>query len=136
MQTEDKGVIRKRYISWVVSMIAIVFYPSVFMYFQNMSEGHFVEILPSVGKNLILAAVLFVIFLVLLRNVGKAVLTGEIALLIFMNFNTILGAVKKLIPGMRKAYFFVIVAVVLFLVLWLVNRQKICVRLSGLYLLC
>lgn len=123
MQTEDKGVIKKRYISWAVSMIAIVFYPSVFMYFQNMSEGHFVEVLPSVGKNLILAAVLLIMFLILLRDIGKAVLTSEIALLIFMNFNTILNAVKKLIPGMRKAYFFAIVAVVLVFVLGFVKKK-------------
>ncbi len=57
-------------------------------------------------ENLILAVVLLVAFSVLFRNIRKAFLTSEIALLLFMNFNTILGAIKKIIPGMRKAYFF------------------------------
>jgi len=34
-----------------------------------MSEGHFIEILPSIGKNLILAVVLLVAFSVLFRNI-------------------------------------------------------------------
>lgn len=96
----------KNNVKCFISMIAIILYPSMFMYFQNMSEGHFIEILPSIGKNLILAVVLLVAFSVLFRNIRKAFLTSEIALLLFMNFNTILGAIKKIIPGMRKAYFF------------------------------
>ena len=106
----------KNNVKCFISMIAIILYPSMFMYFQNMSEGHFIEILPSIGKNLILAVVLLVAFSVLFRNIRKAFLTSDIALLLFMNFNTILGAIKKIIPGMRKAYFFVIVAVILTIV--------------------
>lgn len=113
----------KNNVKCFISMIAIILYPSMFMYFQNMSEGHFIEILPSIGKNLILAVVLLVAFSVLFRNIRKAFLTSEIALLLFMNFNTILGAIKKIIPGMRKAYFFVIVAVILTIVFSVVKRK-------------
>ena len=42
----------KNNVKCFISMIAIILYPSMFMYFQNMSEGHFIEILPSIGKNL------------------------------------------------------------------------------------
>ena len=79
----------KNNVKCFISMIAIILYPSMFMYFQNMSEGHFIEILPSIGKNLILAVVLLVAFSVLFRNIRKAFLTSEIALLLFMNFNLI-----------------------------------------------
>ena len=113
----------KNNVKCFISMIAIILYPSMFMYFHNMSEGHFIEILPSIGKNLILAVVLLVAFSVLFRNIRKAFLTSEIALLLFMNFNTILGAIKKIIPGMRKAYFFVIVAVILTIVFSVVKRK-------------
>ena len=113
----------KNNVKCFISMIAIILYPSMFMYFQNMSEGHFIEILPSIGKNLILAVVLLVAFSVLFRNIRKAFLTSEIALLLFMNFNTILGAIKKIIPGMRKAYFFVIVAVILTIVFSVIKRK-------------
>ena len=65
------------------------------MYFQNMSEGHFIEILPSIGKNLILAVVLLVAFSVLFRNIRKAFLTSEIALLLFMNLIRFLEQSKK-----------------------------------------
>ena len=30
-----------------ISMIAIILYPSMFMYFQNTLETHFIEIFPS-----------------------------------------------------------------------------------------
>ena len=43
----------KNNVKCFISMIAIILYPSMFMYFHNMSEGHFIEILPSIGKNLI-----------------------------------------------------------------------------------
>ena len=79
----------KNNVKCFISMIAIILYPSMFMYFQNMSEGPFIEILPSIGKNLILAVVLLVAFSVLFRNIRKAFLTSEIALLLFMNFNLI-----------------------------------------------
>ena len=59
----------KNNVKCFISMIAIILYPSMFMYFQNMSEGHFIEILPSIGKNLILAVVLLVAFSVLFRNI-------------------------------------------------------------------
>ena len=95
----------KNNVKCFISMIAIILYPSMFMYFHNMSEGHFIEILPSIGKNLILAVVLLVAFSVLFRNIRKAFLTSEIALLLFMNFNTILGASKNN-PGYEKSIFF------------------------------
>lgn len=41
----------KNNVKCFISMIAIILYPSMFMYFQNMSEGHFIEILPSIGKK-------------------------------------------------------------------------------------
>ena len=113
----------KKYAMLTGSMAMVILYPSLFMYFQNMSEGHFYEIFPSIGKNAVLAAGLLVVFGITIRNAEKAFFVSEISLLLLMNFNTLLAPVKKIIPGMRKAYFLVLVAAVTVFAAVLVKKK-------------
>lgn len=114
---------KKKYALLFGSLAAVILYPSLFMYFHNMSEGHFAEIFPSIGKNAILAIGLLLLFAIVLRDAEKAFCVSEIALLLFMNFNTLLTPVKKIIAGMRKAYFLILVLVIIFLITFFVKRK-------------
>jgi hypothetical protein len=37
----------------IIALLVTVLYPCLFMYFQNVDEGNFKEILPAVGKFLL-----------------------------------------------------------------------------------
>lgn len=105
------------------SLLVTILYPCLFMYFQNVGEGNFIELGEAVVKLGILAGVVFVFTWIVVRNVINAILYSELAMLILMNFNSILNAIKKLIPGMRKAYFFVIVATIGILLLVAMRKK-------------
>ena len=115
---------RNRKIIAVISLFVTILYPCLFMYFQNMEEGFFVEIGEAVGKFFLLAGVIFAAAFFVLRNFINTVLYTELAMLVLMNFNTILDGVNNIIPMMRKAYFFIIVSIFGGCLLWILRKKK------------
>lgn len=115
---------RNQKIAAVLSFMVTILYPCLFMYFQNIEEGFFREIGEAVGKFFLLAGVIFAVAFLVLKNFINTVLYTEIAMLVLMNFNTILDGVNNIIPMMRKAYFFVIIAILGLCLLGILRKKK------------
>ena len=92
----------------IIALLVTVLYPCLFMYFQNVDEGNFKEILPAVGKFLLVTGIVFILVLAIIKRFSKAALYTILSMIAFMNFNTVLNAIRKIIPKMRTLYFLVI----------------------------
>lgn len=114
----------KRYIVAILSMLAIILYPCLFMYFQNIGEGYFIEIFEAIGFFLLLAILIGVISYVILRDFITTVFFSEMAMLVLMNFNTMLGLIRKVFPGTKKVYLFMIVAIIGLVLLWFLKKKR------------
>ena len=108
----------------ILALLVTILYPCLFMYFQNVAEGNFREIFPAVGKFLLVAGVVFILALVIVRRFSKAALYTILSMIAIMNFNTLLTALRKIIPKMRTIYLLIILAI-LFAVLLRVFIKKV-----------
>ena len=80
-----------------LSILVIVLYPCLFMYFQNADEAKLTDAFPAVGKFLALAIVTFIICILFMRKLEKAALLTDIVMFICINFNTFFGKISLLI---------------------------------------
>lgn len=113
----------KKICSLLVSLIALVLYPCFFLYFHNMSEGKFGELYEAIGKFLLLAFLCVTVTLIIVKELEKAVLISEVAMLFFLNFNTIYTFLKKNIEGLRRPVLLVFILILLLLVTILIKRR-------------
>lgn len=102
----------KEVLKGIGSMVMVLLYPCFFMYAQNIGEGDFVEIFEAFGIFTAISAVIFAVSFAYLRNFMNAVFYSQTAMLVWMNFNTILGVIKKWLPETRKAYLFLAVGII------------------------
>lgn len=107
------------------SIMMVILYPCIFMYLQNIGEGYFTEIFEAVAIFAILSFVIGMIAFIVLKDFFRAVFYSEAAMLILMNFNTILGLFKGWFPGLRKVYFFLILGLIGGLLLLFLKKKKI-----------
>lgn len=105
------------------SLLALVLYPCLFLYFHNMSEGRFGELYEAIGKFLLLACLCVIITLLFVKKLEKAVLISEVAMLFFLNFNTIYAFLKKHTEGLRRPVLLAIVLLILLLITILVKKK-------------
>lgn len=118
-------ILRKGNIKGLVSILMVLLYPCVFMYFQNIGEGYFVEIFGAVTIFIVLAFIIYLIAYFFLKDFFKAIFYSELAMLVLINFNTILTAIKKLLPETRKAYLFFVIALFgIILFIWLKKKKR------------
>lgn len=88
--------------SWglpLLSIFLVCLFPCGFLYFQNAGEAHFVDVLPVLGVYLAVAAVAFLVLLLLLRNPGRAAVLADLGMLVIINFEMISGGVQRLFSG-------------------------------------
>lgn len=119
---------RKSFLIKAVEYLAIVattLYPCFFMYFKNVEEGYFYEIFSASARFLGGGIVICIVALFLLKNRSKSILFANIAMLLFMNFNILLKPIKAIIPQMRKAYFLIILMIVLLGIFIIIKRSVV-----------
>lgn len=114
----------KKSVLGAASIATTILYPCMFMYFQNIGEGYFGEIFEAVLIYTILALIIGLIAFLILRDFLQAVFFSQIAMLVLMNFNTILGFIKMIMPGMRKAYFFILAIIIGAILLFYLKRKQ------------
>ena len=113
----------KKYAMPAVSLLMVILYPCLFMYFQNVDEGYFTDILPAVGKFLLLAVAFFGFAMIFLRDYKKSILFSELAMLVAMNFNTILNGLRNILVGFPRIAFVAIVVVIFLGILFLEKKK-------------
>lgn len=115
----------------ILSILIVCFYPCAFLFFQNAEEAHAADMLPFFGVFLLSAALIFLIFSCILRNVSRAAVMTDLSMLVVINFNMICTALKKLLPGFRDKILLIAVLVLLLLLLVLLLQKK-----PQLHILC
>lgn len=108
----------------VLSMLLVCFYPCAFLYFQNAGEARAVDMLPFFGIFLLTAVVIFLGADLILRNVARAALICDLAMLAVINFTMVCNGIKNLLPGFHNKIFLIAVAAVLVLLLVLLRKKK------------
>ena len=105
-------------------MLLVCFYPCAFLYFQNAGEARAVDMLPFFGIFLLTAAVIFLAANLILRNMARAALICDLAMLAVINFTMICNGIKNLLPGFRNKIFLIAVLVLLAALLVLLLKKK------------
>ena len=108
----------------LLSVLMVCFYPCAFLFFQNAGEARAVDMLPFFGIFLLTAAGIFLLFDLFLRNIARAAVLTNLAMLAVMNFTMICGGIKGVFPGFRDKIFLIAVLVVLAGLLWLLYKKK------------
>lgn len=108
----------------VLSMLLVCFYPCAFLFFQNAGEARSRDMLPFFGIFLLTAALIFLVADLMLRNVSRAALLTDLAMLVVIHFNMICTALKKLLPGFRDMMLLALCAAALLLLLVLMMKKK------------
>ena len=108
----------------VASILLVCLYPCAFLYFQNAGEARAVDMLPFFGIFLLTAAVIFLAADVILRNVARAAVLCDLAMLVVINLTMVCNGIKKLLPGFHNRIFLLLAAAVLLGLLVLLARKK------------
>ena len=116
--------LKKKLIS-IGSIFMVVLYPCLFMYFQNVAEGNFKEIFTAVRLFLALAALIYGISYLLMRDVTKAALYCNLAMLVAMNFRTILAYIQCVIPQLKAIVLCIFVVIVFSVLLIIFIKAKL-----------
>lgn len=108
----------------ILSILLVCFYPCGFLYFQNVGEARAADMLPFFGIFLMTAAVIFLLSDLILRNMARAAVVTDLAMLAVMHFSMICGGIKSVLPGFRDKIFLIAVILILALLMWLLYRKK------------
>lgn len=108
----------------LLSVVTVCFYPCAFLYFQNAGEARAMDMLPFFGIFLLTAAGIFLIVDILLRNIARAAVVTNLAMLAVMNFTMVCNGIKGVFPGFRDKIFLIAVLVVLAVLLWVLLKKK------------
>lgn len=108
----------------VLSMLLVCFYPCAFLYFQNAGEARAADMLPFFGIFLLTALAIFLAADLILRNMARAALICDLAMLAVINFTMVCNGIKRLLPGFHNKIFLIAVAVLLVVLLVLLHRKK------------
>ena len=105
------------------SLMLTILYPCLFMYFQNVDQGKFTEIIPAVSKLWAIAIVVLLFSWFLLKETIKTFLYTDLVMLAVINFNTIYNFFKKGFPALRIIIYGCGVAILFLVILWIMKKK-------------
>lgn len=80
---------KKNKILEILSTYLLVLYSCLYLYFNNIGEAKFVDIIPASITLIIAATIVNAVNLIIYRNISKAVFAGNIFLFLTVNFKAI-----------------------------------------------
>lgn len=107
----------------VLSILITCAYPCTFLYFQNVGEGNFTEILFPFFVFTLTASLLTLISWFFFRKLETAAFFSCLAMLFFMNFNLLGKLLLKMSPHFRGEYI-LLIFVPLYILLALYLKKK------------
>lgn len=121
----DNGEIKEEYIMYnkskivePVSSLMLILYPCLYMFFNNIGEAHFVDILSITVIFIGIGIFLFLLLYIFLKEISKTVFTLNIILFIFFNFKMLEDSINSIFHSfyywhMIIIYLFIIINVIL-----------------------
>lgn len=117
--------------AWIptISVILTCLYPCAFLYAHNVDEAPFTSMFPFFGVFLLNAALILLVFLLVLRSFSRAVFMTDLSMLVVINFSVCLNALQthwETLPSIGLLIGFgVLLLLVLFLMLWKKPNMRI-----------
>lgn len=108
----------------LLSILLVCVYPCAFLFFQNAGEARAADMLPFCGIFLLTAAVIFLLADIFLRNIARAAVLTDLAMLVVINFTMVCNGIKGVFPGFRDKIFLIAVLVVLAVLFWVFLKKK------------
>lgn len=105
------------------SLVLTILYPCLFMYFQNVDQGKFAEIIPAVCKLGAVAIVVLLFSWFLLKEATKTFLYADLVMFEVINFNTVYSFLKKGFPALRTIIYSCGVAILFLVILWIMKKK-------------
>lgn len=120
-QTEKKTQ-RKRFTITLISIIVVVLYPCLFMYFLNADKVVFRDILGPIGLFLLNAFIVYAVAVIILRDAPKAGVITNITMLFILLFSFIEKAFISIFPMLY--YWHVVMLLFTIIVLLIIFLKK------------
>lgn len=114
-----KEYMKKRLVL-IGSLLSVILYPCLFMYFQNADQSKLTDALPAFVRFLILAGIICAVGYLIMRSLGKSILLTNAVMFISVNFNTLFDRIS-LVVG-RKVV--LLVCIIALGILTLIIKQK------------
>ena len=124
-----------KYLFYILGCSAIVLYPVVFIYTQNIEEIVLAGLLPLAGKFLLTAIVVFVLFGGLTRNLSRTVFLAIFSLLFIMNFKRLETILGLIIPMIKYWHVLTIMVIIITHIYLKVQNEEIILLLSKVIML-
>lgn len=119
MNNNKKQILMK--IFEAVSCFLVVLYPILYMFFNNVGEAKFSDTFVIGFLYITMALIVFLIFLLIYRNISNAVLTSSIMLYFIIDYKKIEAFLQNLYSGI---YYWHIVILMIFIIINIVLLLK------------
>ena len=114
----------KKWISVPLCLVLTCLFPCFFMFCQNAGEANFKDIFPFFLVFLATAAVIFLVCLVIFRNLSRAGFFTAICILVVINFSLLSDFVADILPWFRAKLVFLVICLLLLGLMVLLLRKK------------
>lgn len=101
----------------ILSSFLIALYPCLYMYFNNIGEAFFLDIVPISIIFMIISAILLLLTYFLFKNITKAIFCSNIILFLLLNFKSIEDFLNNMYSGF---YYWHVVIIIIFIIISLI----------------
>jgi uncharacterized protein (UPF0333 family) len=129
---------KKNLILSILSVVCVALFPCLFLYFQNAGSAIFSDLLEMSGTILLIGSVLLGLNFLIFRNIEKAALLSNIALIIGLYFAFIEKAIEGVFPML---YYWHVLIICFFLVsqigyvIYTKVKTKLAIQINQVFLL-
>lgn len=113
---------KKNKILEIFSTYLLVLYPCLYLYFNNIGEAKFLDIIPASITLIIAATIVNAVNLIIYRNISKAVFAGNIFLFLTINFKAIESYILTKFP--QANYWHTMIVILSMAVFIIILRNK------------
>lgn len=108
----------------ILSTYLLVLYPCLYLYFNNIGEAKFVDIIPASITLIIVATIVNAVNLIIYRNISKAVFAGNIFLFLTVNFKAIESYILTKFPQTNYWHIMIVILSIAVFIIILRSRLK------------
>lgn len=98
-------------------------FPGLFLYFQNIEEANFVDIIRISGIFILIGIVLFLVIELILKDINKSAIITCLIALLMLNFALIEKAVLKILPMLYYWHVLMLILTIIVLVSLFIKRN-------------
>lgn len=107
----------------IISVIAISAFPVFFLYFQNVDEASFSEVIKPLLIFIAIGLLFFIFFLMISRSAAKSAIAANLFALVLLNYSLLEDGVQRAIPALRYWHILPIFLFILAHIAWFIWKK-------------